>query len=116
MDNNVRFLAENTAVSNDTRLTGLNNNDLIIGSSGSGKTGGYVIPNIQGVSGSLVVTDTKGQLSGIFSDRLRSRGCNVSTLNFVDPENPADTIRSRRYAASRTENTASRIFCRWQMR
>ena len=35
MDNNVRFLAENTAVSNDTRLTGLNNNDLIIGSSGS---------------------------------------------------------------------------------
>ena len=100
MDNNVRFLAENTAVSNDTRLTGLNNNDLIIGSSGSGKTGGYVIPNIQGVSGSLVVTDTKGQLSGIFSDRLRSRGCNVSTLNFVDPEkscgyNPLTAIRRK---------------------
>ena len=36
---NERFLAENITVSNDTRVTGLNNNDLIIGSSGSGTTG-----------------------------------------------------------------------------
>lgn len=43
--NNTRILAENVSVSNDTKATGLNNNDMIIGSSGSGKTGGYVIPN-----------------------------------------------------------------------
>ena len=31
-------------VSNNTMDTALNNNDLVLGSSGSGKTGGYVIP------------------------------------------------------------------------
>lgn len=84
---NVRFLAENITVSNDTRVTGLNNNDLIIGSSGSGKTGGYVIPNIQNISGSLVVTDTKGQLSKMFSGKLKKKGYRVYTLDFVNPRN-----------------------------
>ena len=51
----IRILADGVSVTNDTRVTGLNNNDMIIGSSGSGKTGGYVIPNIQNISGSLVV-------------------------------------------------------------
>ena len=46
---------------NDIR-SGLNNNDLIIGCSGSGKTGGYVIPNIRRCHGSLIITDTKRQL------------------------------------------------------
>ena len=58
-----RILADGNTVSNDTKATGFNNNDLIIGSSGSGKTGGYVIPNLQNLNGSLVVSDTKGQLA-----------------------------------------------------
>ena len=37
-----RIFAPEVMVSNDTRQTGLNNNDLIIGGSGSGKTGGYI--------------------------------------------------------------------------
>lgn len=84
---NERFLAENITVSNDTRVTGLNNNDLIIGSSGSGKTGGYVIPNIQNISGSLVVTDTKCRLSKMFGDTLKRKGYKVYTLDFVNPMN-----------------------------
>lgn len=95
-----RFLAENITVSNDTRVTGLNNNDLIIGSSGSGKTGGYVIPNIQNISGSLVVTDTKGRLSKMFSDPLKRKGYKVYTLDFVDTMyscgyNPLMSIRRK---------------------
>lgn len=86
-NNNVRLLAENITVSNDTKVTGLNNNDLIIGSSGSGKTGGYVIPNIQNISGSLVVTDTKGRLSKMFSNTLKRKGYKVYTLDFVNPMN-----------------------------
>ena len=42
----IRMLAEGVEISNDTWKTGLNNNDLIIGSTGSGKTGSYVVPNI----------------------------------------------------------------------
>ena len=67
---NARILAKDILVSNDTRETGLNNNDLIIGASGAGKTGGYVIPNIQNMTGSLVVSDTKGSLEKRFAESL----------------------------------------------
>ena len=80
-----RLLADGITVSNDTKETYLNNNDLIIGSSGSGKTGGYVIPNIKNITGSLVVCDTKGQLERLFKDELIGKGYNVKTLDLVDP-------------------------------
>ena len=86
MDNK-RILAQGISVSNDTRATGLNNNDLIIGSSGSGKTGGYVIPNLQNISGSIVVSDTKGQLCRMFGRELRAKGYNVRTVDMVNPAN-----------------------------
>lgn len=95
---NERILAHNITVSNDTRETGLNNNDLIIGSSGSGKTGGYVIPNLQNITGSMVVSDTKGQLGKKFTKSLLEQGYNVATLDLVEPMyscgyNPLDGIR-----------------------
>lgn len=102
--NNTRILAENVSVSNDTKATGLNNNDMIIGSSGSGKTGGYVIPNLQNISGSMVVSDTKGQLCRMFKNELKKKGYAVYTLDLVDPLrscgfNPIGGIR--RYANGR---------------
>lgn len=83
---NERILAEGITVSNNTRETGLNNNDLIIGSSGSGKTGGYVIPNLRNITGSLVVSDTKGQLGRMFSAELKQKGYKVETLDLADFE------------------------------
>lgn len=83
---NIRYLADGITISNDTRETRLNNNDMIIGSSGSGKTGGYVIPNIQKINGSMVVSDTKGSLCRMFSEELIKKGYSVYTLDFVDPE------------------------------
>lgn len=96
--NTFRYLADGITVSNDTRLTGLNNNDLIIGTSGSGKTGGYVVPNIKNISGSMVVSDTKGQLCKLFKSMLEEKGYSVYTLDFVNPlnscgYNPLDGIR-----------------------
>lgn len=82
-----RILAQGVTVPNDTKVTGLNNNDLIIGSSGSGKTGGYVIPNLQCIDGSVVVSDSKGQLKKMFADELREKGYEVYTIDFVDPMN-----------------------------
>ena len=49
MYNNVRskrILAKNVFASNDTWTTGINNNDLLVGPPGTGKTRGYVVPNI----------------------------------------------------------------------
>ncbi|MCH5193289.1 MAG: type IV secretory system conjugative DNA transfer family protein [Oscillospiraceae bacterium] len=84
---NERILAKDVYVSNDTKITGLNNNDMIIGSSGSGKTGGYVIPNLQNITGSVIVSDTKGQLRRMFENELRDKGYDVYCLDFVDPLN-----------------------------
>lgn len=93
-----RVLAENVWVSNDTRTTGYNNNDLIIGSSGSGKTGGYVIPNLQNITGSMVVSDTKGRLCNLFAKELKKKGYKVYVLDLVNPDkscgyNPISEIR-----------------------
>lgn len=93
-----RILAENVKVSNDTRKTGLNNNDLIIGSSGCGKTGGYVIPNIQNIHGSLVVSDTKGQLERKFRNSLEKKGYSVYCIDLNNMHkscgyNPLEYIR-----------------------
>ena len=93
-----RVLAFNEEISNNTFETGLNNNDLIIGNSGCGKTGSYVIPNIQQIDSSLLVTDTKGQLSRRFKDMLIKKGYEVYTIDLVNPQksygfNPLAAIR-----------------------
>lgn len=93
-----RVLADNKKVSNDTRETGLNNNDLIIGPSGAGKTGGYVIPNMLETNESLIVADTKRNLYKTLGPAMRARGYKTYAVDFVDPENsysynPFDYIR-----------------------
>lgn len=83
--NNTRILAQGIMQSNDTRLTGINNNDLIIGPTGAGKTRGYVIPNLIHPTGeSLIVADTKGNLHKAYGDHLRSLGYEVQVLDFTD--------------------------------
>lgn len=84
---NTRILARGVTVSNDTWTTGLNNNDLIIGPSGGGKTRGYVIPNILQSEESIIVADTKGTLRRSLSGVLRRRGYQVIDLDFTDCAN-----------------------------
>ena len=94
---NERLLAQGITVCNDTIATGLNNNDLIVGPSGAGKTGGYVIPNLLQAEGSLIVADTKGNLCRKVGPTLRQRGYDIYVVNFVNPDqsctyNPLDYI------------------------
>ena len=52
--------------SNDTWTTGINNNDLLVGPPGTGKTRGYVVPNILHTQDSLIIADTKGNLCRLY--------------------------------------------------
>lgn len=94
-----RILARDQTISNDTWVTGLNNNDLIIGPSGAGKTRGYVLPNLLQCTGSVIVTDTKGNLCRQVGPLLEKRGYKVMEINLADCEdspngyNPLDYIR-----------------------
>ena len=87
MYNNIktkRILAKNVLVSNDTWATGRNNNDLLVGPAGSGKTRGYVAPNILHAQDSLIVADTKGNLHRLYGKYLERNGYRVMHLNFAD--------------------------------
>lgn len=54
------ILAEGEYYSMDCYKTQLNNNVLVVGAAGSGKTRSIVSPNILQASGSYVITDPKG--------------------------------------------------------
>lgn len=97
-----RIFAPGVVVSNDTRMTGLNNNDLIIGGTGSGKTGGYTFNLLSHPYGSMVVSDTKGRLHRLFADSLIKKGYKVEVLDFVNPRqsigyNPLRYIRKNEF-------------------
>lgn len=93
-----RILADGITVCNDTRKTGRNNNDLIIGPPGAGKSRGYVLPNILQADGSIVVSDSKGMLRRKTEKYLRQEGYRVVCIDFRDCSasygyNPFDFIR-----------------------
>lgn len=99
-DKTTRILAEGVTVSNDTWESGLNNNDIIVGPSGAGKTRGYLVPALLTADDtSLIVTDTKGVLYHQYAHRLAERGYRVQLLDLTDCAyspvgyNPLDYIR-----------------------
>ena len=97
--NTTRILAAGIEASNNTWETGLNNNDLIIGPSGAGKTRGYVKPNILQCTESLIVADTKGNLQDQVGPVLERNGYKVHRIDLKDLSrcsigyNPMDYVR-----------------------
>lgn len=81
----LRKITRNFSADSDTRKTNLNNNDLIIGASGAGKTGSYVIPYILDTDESFIVTDTKSNLYRNYKDDLERRGYEVFNIDLIDP-------------------------------
>lgn len=76
----------------------LNKNILVYGGSGTGKTAGFIKPNILQMLGSYVITDPKGELYRETSKLLKANGYDVKVLNLVDTKysnryNPLAHIR-----------------------
>ena len=68
---------------------GRNDNWMIMGASGLGKTRGAVLPNILAGGGgsSMVISDTKGMLYCRCRGELERMGYKVMKLDFIDPGN-----------------------------
>lgn len=101
-----RILAKDLKQSEDSRTTGLNNNVLVTGISGCGKTGSYVQPNMFSTCGSIVIADTKGQLYKNYAKDFKKQCYKTQLIDFVHPEcsmgyNPLDGIE--RFRKKKTE-------------
>ena len=63
--------------------------NIIVGSTGSGKTQGVVFPLVQSLAKhgeSMIITDPKGEIYENTSNMLRERGYNIVILNFRNPQ------------------------------
>lgn len=93
-----RILAKDRLMNNDTWVTGLNNNDVIIGPSGAGKTRSYVIPNILQCNESMIIADAKGSVKKEVEDALLKKHYKIIDIDLMDlfssyGYNPFDFIR-----------------------
>ena len=92
-------LASSCDYSLDCHRTKLNNNVIVVGASGTGKTSSIVSPNICRCYGSYVISDPKGVLYDRHKELLEAKGYRVIKLDFTHPEssahyNPLAYIRS----------------------
>lgn len=80
------ILGENVIYSTDSNETGLNNNVLVCGSSGCGKTMSISEPRLlETFNSSLIVTVTKRRIVNKYKSVFERRGYVVEDLNFVNP-------------------------------
>ncbi|MBR4515260.1 MAG: type IV secretory system conjugative DNA transfer family protein [Lachnospiraceae bacterium] len=102
-----RIYSQRVRVSMDPQKTGMSNNALVIGSSGTGKSFYLLTPNIYKANtdthypGSFVFTDPKSELLKRNGEFLKSRGYAVKVLDLrsegmanSDGYNPFDYIRN----------------------
>lgn len=95
-----RILSKNIYFSLDSEnLTQMNNNILVIGGSGCGKSFKFAKPNIMQLSSSFIITDPKGELCRDTAGFLEHHGYEVKVLNLLDMKkssryNPFDYVQT----------------------
>ena len=98
------ILGEGVVYSTDCNITRLNNNVLICGGSGSGKTTGIVEPRLLDTyNTSLIVTVTKRRIVNKYKDMFIKRGFIVRDANFIDPEKSDIAFDPLEYVTSYTD-------------
>lgn len=81
---NNAILSQDVFLNMDTRTTRFNNNVLVIGGSGSGKSRFYVKPNILQANSNYVITDPAGELLISTGKFLESQGYEIKIFNLVE--------------------------------
>ena len=96
-------LTANRTADTDTWRSGLNNNVLVLGSSGCGKTRNHLKPNLLQAQGSYIVLDSKGRLYDEMAPFLRAHGYVVDRLDFttMDGEIGYDPLHHVRWRKGR---------------
>ncbi|WP_308622528.1 type IV secretory system conjugative DNA transfer family protein [uncultured Enorma sp.] len=78
------IVGRNRTIETDSFQTGINNNMLVIGPSGAGKTRHVLKPNLLQMGSSFIVLDTKGTLCREMGAMLAGAGYAVECLDFAN--------------------------------
>lgn len=102
--NRNRIYSNNVKMSLNTRFTHLNNNTLIIGGAGSGKTFYVVKPNLMEMPDacSFVITDPKAEILRATGHMLKKNGYEIKVLNLIDM-NQSDCYNPFTYIREETD-------------
>lgn len=95
--NNI-ILTQNVSLSMNSFKTKRNNNVLVVGGSGSGKTRFMIKPNLLQANCSFVITDPKGEILQSEGEMLKKHGYKIKVFNLTDMThsnsyNPFEYIR-----------------------
>ena len=93
------ILSQEVVLSMDTRKTLRNNNILVIGGSGTGKSRFMIKPNMLQANSSFVITDPSGELLESMGSFLKEKGYDIRVFNLVQMDhsncyNPFHYIRN----------------------
>lgn len=89
-----RMITQNLYMTLNTKKTDRNNNILVIGGSGAGKTFRFVKPQIMQMFGSYIITDPKGEITRDTAGFLKAYDYDVKVLNLL---NETEMLKSTRY-------------------
>lgn len=95
------ILAKDCTYSSDCSATGLNNNQIVVGGSGSGKTMSITEPCLlNALHRNLIVTVTKPRLVTKYTPLLRRRGYRVEVADFANPAGSCVAFDPMRFVRS----------------
>lgn len=94
------ILTKTEQISKNSRKSGLNRHVVVIGRPGTGKSRYILMPNILNATGSIVITDPKGELLRNSGYSLKSNGYDIKVLNLTrmmdsNRYNPLKYIKKR---------------------
>lgn len=97
--NTSTILAKGVYLTLDTWESNLNNNIMLVGASGRGKTRYFIKPNIMQMNSNYIISDPKGAILKEVGIMLENNGYHIKVLNLVDTEhsqgyNPFAYIRN----------------------
>lgn len=100
------ILGENCIYSTDCNETGLNNNVIVCGGSGSGKTFSIAEPRLlETKTSSLIATVTKRRIVSKYTPLFKKRSYEILDLNFVNPLESTCAYDPMQYVGSYSDIT-----------
>ena len=95
-DYNETILARKKTLMLCEQVTHLNNNIMLVGASGRGKSRYFIKPNIMQMNSNYVISDPKGEMIYELGTMLEENGYKIKVLNLVDMEH-SDTYNPFHY-------------------